>query len=186
MSLPHALLGLLNYRPATGYDLKATFNSSINLFWNASLPQIYRTLSQMERSGWLTFTTKHQAGKPSRKIYQLTSKGKKELQQWLSAPPDFPPTKNTMLVKLFFGNQMDKKDLVLNIRKWRERYANILEKMNKDVKPAAQYYEDKATAKDDVQFWMLAADYGIRYARMVVEWCDAALGVVESGKKIKI
>lgn len=46
MSLPHALLGLLNYRPATGYELKGTFTKSIHFFWNATLPQIYRTLKQ--------------------------------------------------------------------------------------------------------------------------------------------
>ena len=54
MSLPHALLGLINYQPTTGYELKATFNRSIHFFWNATLPQIYRTLNQMEKKGWLT------------------------------------------------------------------------------------------------------------------------------------
>ena len=185
MSLPHALLGLLNYKPATGYDLKAAFESSINLFWNASLPQIYRTLKQMEKSGWLTFTTEHQAGKPSRKIYQLTEKGKKELLEWLSAPPEFPETKNPMLVKLFFGNQIEKKDLAVNIRKWRERYTNFLDKMDKDIKPVAKYYADKTDSKDDIQFWMLAADYGIRNAKAVIEWCDAALAVIEKSNRVK-
>ena len=43
MSLKHALLGLLNYRPMTGYDLKQRFDHSISHFWSANLSQIYPT-----------------------------------------------------------------------------------------------------------------------------------------------
>ena len=184
MSLPHALLGLLNYRPATGYDLKATFEKSINLFWNASLPQIYRTLNQMEKKGWLSFKVEHQDGKPSRKIYNLTDAGKKELQKWLSTPPEFPQIKNNMLVKIFFGNRMDKKDLAINLRKWRERYITLLEKLGPELKSVAENYATKAESRDDMPYWLLTADYGRRYAKMVIKWCDAALDVVEKGKNI--
>jgi PadR family transcriptional regulator AphA len=186
MSLPHALLGLLNYGPATGYDLKAAFENSINLFWNASLPQIYRTLNQMKKDNWLAFTVEHQEGKPSRKVYRLTANGKKELRNWLTTPPEFPEPKNSLLVKLFFGNQMDKKDLAANLRKWREHHVEFLEMMDKNISPIAQRYADKIDAKEDMQFWLMAADYGIRNARMVIEWCDSALGFVEKGKKITI
>jgi DNA-binding PadR family transcriptional regulator len=186
MSLPHALLGLLNYRPATGYDLKATFEKSINLFWNASLPQIYRTLNQMEKKDWLSFKVEHQDGKPSRKIYNLTDAGKKELQKWLSKPPELPEIKNNMLVKIFFGNRMDKKDLTVNLRKWRERYIKLLEKLGPELKSAVDNYATKVDSRDDMPFWILTADYGRRYAKMVIEWCDTALDVVEKGKKIKL
>jgi DNA-binding PadR family transcriptional regulator len=183
MSLPHALLGLLNYRPATGYDLKATFEKSINLFWNASLPQIYRTLNQMEKKGWLSFKVEHQDGKPSRKIYKLTDIGKKELRNWLSMPPDFPQIKNNMLAKIFFGNRMDKKDLAVNLRKWRELYVKLLEKLGTGLDATAGHYATKGDFRDDMRFWLLTADYGRRHAKMVIEWCDSALDVVEKGKK---
>jgi DNA-binding PadR family transcriptional regulator len=186
MSLPHSLLGLLNYRPATGYDLKAGFEKSINLFWNASLPQIYRTLNQMEKKGWLSFEVEHQDGKPSRKIYNLTDAGKKELRQWLSTPPEFPQMKNNMLAKIFFGNRMDKKAIAANLREWRARYVKLLENLGTELETTAEYYAAKADYKDDMHFWLLTADYGRRHAEMVIEWCDSALDVVEKGKKIKL
>jgi len=185
MSLPHALLGLLNYKPSTGYDLKAAFENSINLFWNASLPQIYRTLSQMQKDGWLSFIIEHQEGKPSRKIYQLTDKGKEEFQNWLAAAPEFPQPKNTLLVKLFFGNQMNKKDLVANIQKWREHHAEFLKTMDKNIMPTAAVYAREVANKDELEFWMMAADYGVRNARMVVEWCDASVAVMEKSISAK-
>ena len=53
---------------------------SVQFFWNATLPQIYRTLNQMESQGWLTVKVEPQEGKPSRKIYSITDEGMKELK----------------------------------------------------------------------------------------------------------
>lgn len=119
MSLPHALLGLLNYRPATGYQLKKTFKESVYFFWNATLPQIYRTLNQMEKKGWLTAVIEHQKGKPSRKVYKLTRKGLKEFRRWLEEPVEVPQPKNPLMLKIFFGNQMDRDQLAIHLRKYK-------------------------------------------------------------------
>jgi DNA-binding PadR family transcriptional regulator len=105
VSLPHAILGLINYRPATGYDVKNTFKKSIHFFWNATLPQIYRTLRQMEADGWVTSVVEHQDGKPSRKIYHVTGSGQQEFARWLTQPPEAPEPRSSMLVKVFFGNR---------------------------------------------------------------------------------
>ena len=57
MTLKHAILGLLNYEPMTGYDLKKTIDISINHFWPAVQSQIYTTLAKMEKEGWVTVET---------------------------------------------------------------------------------------------------------------------------------
>jgi PadR family transcriptional regulator, regulatory protein AphA len=186
MSLPHALLGLLSYKPATGYDLKVAFASSIGMFWDASLPQIYRTLGQMEKNGWLSFRIEQQEGKPNRKIYNLTASGKKELNAWLRKTLEFPQVrKNDMLMKIFFGNKINQKDLIEHFKKWRSSAAKLQEKLEKGVKPVVAHYSDVTGAKDDMYFWLLTADYGRRRAKMIVEWCDSALGFLEKGKKYK-
>ena len=33
MSLEYAILGFLNYRPLSGYDLKKVFDNSVRHFW---------------------------------------------------------------------------------------------------------------------------------------------------------
>jgi PadR family transcriptional regulator, regulatory protein AphA len=187
MSLPHALLGLLSYKPATGYDLKAAFANSIGMFWDASLPQIYRILGQLEKNGWLSFRIEQQEGKPNRKIYNLTASGKKELNEWLSKPLEFPRVrKNDMLIKIFFGNKISQKELIKHFKEWRSSAAALQEKLEKGVKPVVAHYSDVTGAKDDMYFWFLTADYGWRQAKMIVEWCDSALGFLEKGKKFQL
>jgi len=45
MALKHGLLGLLNYKSETGYDLDKLFKQSLNFFWKAQTSQIYRELN---------------------------------------------------------------------------------------------------------------------------------------------
>ena len=51
MSLKHAILGFLSFKPLSGYDLKKAFDNSVRHFWPANQSQIYRTLSQMTDEG---------------------------------------------------------------------------------------------------------------------------------------
>ena len=184
MSLSHALLGLINYRPATGYELKATFDKSIHFFWNATLPQIYRTLTQMEKRGWLTLTVKHQNGKPSRKVYQITKAGQEEFKRWLTEPPEMPEIRNAMLIKIFFGNHMKPSQFAAHLRAWREEHANLLERYEKEVPSLIKQYAHATGAFKDALYWSFTLDYGRKVDRMVLEWCDGALKQIEDmGKK---
>ncbi len=184
MSLPHALLGLIHYGPATGYELKATFDNSIHFFWNATLPQIYRTLSQMEEKGWLTLKVEHQNGKPSRKVYEVTKAGREEFKRWLSEPPEMPELRNAMLIKIFFGNHMQPSQFAAHLKAWREHHENLLKRYEEEVPSVIQKCVLDTGAVDDAPYWALTLDYGKRMDRMVLEWCDEVLKrIKDKGRK---
>ncbi len=185
MSLPHALLGLIHYQPATGYDLKSTFQKSIHFFWNAALPQIYRTLKQMEGQGWIISTVELQEGKPNRKVYRVTEDGRKELLRWLAKPPETPEPRYPMLVKVFFGNQLPTDQFKNHLKCWREYYTDLLNKYEVEVLPIIQRQSTKAGFSEDSTYWNLSLDFGRRHARMVIEWCDQALKDLEARKRKK-
>jgi len=175
MSLAHALLGLLNYRPATGYQLKKTFKESIYFFWNATLPQIYRTLSEMEKKGWLSAVIEHQKGKPSRKVYKVTRDGLKEFRRWLEEPPEVPQPKSPMMLKIFFGNQMNKDQLAKHLKNIKEYHTNLVKKYEKEVKPIIQHYASATDSSGDARYWALTLEFGRMHAKMVAEWCQRLL-----------
>ncbi len=185
MSLPHALLGLLNYRPATGYELKATFTNSIHFFWDATLPQIYRTLKQMEGSGWLNVTVEHQDGRPSRKVYHVTDMGRKELQRWLNEPFDMPEPRNAMLIKVFFGNQMDPTQFAAHLEKLQKHHTNLLERYESEAIPIIERYAEATGALKDARYWNLTLDFGRRRSQMVLDWCKAVLCSLDRPKQVK-
>ena len=183
MSLSHALLGLLSYRPSTGYELKTAFNRSIHFFWNATLPQIYRTLKQMEGKGYLTLTVEHQDGKPSRKIYHVTEAGQEELRQWLKEFPLIPEPRDPMLIKIFFGNRMEPQQFRSHVKRWREFHAGQLSKFDKEVMPIIDQYAKLTGATKDARYWGFTLDYGRRHAKMVMDWCDEILAATEEPER---
>ena len=175
MSLPHALLGLINYRGASGYGLKQAFDNSIHCFWNATLPQIHRTLNGMESRGWLAATFEHQEGKPSRKIYRVTPAGVGELTRWLAEPAELPEPRYQMLVEVFFGNQMERTQLTDLITQWRDKHAELLKLHEDRVAPIIDEYARMTDAFEDAHYWTFALDFGRRHAQMNIEWCEATL-----------
>jgi DNA-binding PadR family transcriptional regulator len=175
MSLPHALLGLINYVPATGYELKTKFEQSIHFFWNAALPQIYRTLNEMEGKGWLASTVEHQEGKPSRKVYRLTDSGREEFLRWLEEPTEVPEHRHPFLIKVFFGNQLGAARFTEHLTLWRRYYEGMSERYQAEAAPTIEHYAEATGATVDALYWTLTLDYGRRFARMNVEWCTQAL-----------
>ncbi len=185
MSLPHALLGLLNYRPATGYELKATFTNSIHFFWDATLPQIYRTLKQMEGSGWLNVEVEHQDGRPSRKVYHVTDAGRKELRRWLNEPFEMPEPRNAVLIKVFFGNLMDPAQFAAHLEELHKHHANLLERYEKEIIPVIERYAEATGAYQDARYWNLTLDFGRRHAQMILDWCKAVLSSLDHPEQVK-
>jgi PadR family transcriptional regulator, regulatory protein AphA len=181
MSLPHALLGLINNHPATGYDLKMTFEKSIHFFWNATLPQIYRTLGQMAANGWVASVMEHQDGKPSRKVYTITEAGRAEFLRWLAEAPESPEPHIPVLVKVFFGSKLPREQFIEQIRQYRGRLALMLDKHEKNVPPIIEDYASRPGNADDIRFWSLTLDFGMRRMRAGIEWCDEILKINDEG-----
>ncbi|MGV0849586.1 PadR family transcriptional regulator [Mycolicibacterium phlei] len=86
MALPHAILVALAEQSGSGYELARRFDRSIGYFWAATHQQIYRTLRDMERNGWVHVTPVAQQGRPDKKVYTVSDAGRAELARWISAP----------------------------------------------------------------------------------------------------
>ena len=55
--LKYAILGLLNQKSMSGYELSSEFESALNEFWNAKHSQIYPELKKLTEEGMITFET---------------------------------------------------------------------------------------------------------------------------------
>jgi DNA-binding PadR family transcriptional regulator len=100
MALEHALLVALREQPASGLDLAKRFDRSIGFFWRATHQQIYRVLARMDADGWVVARTVGQAGRPDKKVYEVTAAGAEVLRRWLAAPTEVEPLRSELAVKL--------------------------------------------------------------------------------------
>jgi DNA-binding PadR family transcriptional regulator len=88
--LKFVLLGLLADRPRHGYDLRARFEELLGGTWPLNIAQVYTALNGLEREGLVSCEIVPQEQVPDRKVYSLTEKGTKELDEWMDRPVEGP------------------------------------------------------------------------------------------------
>ena len=166
MSLPHAILGLLTYKPMTGYDLKQMFESSINYFWSAHLSQIYRELSALENKKWVTSRIEPQKGKPDKKVYSITKNGEHELQEWLNRFPSILSgvIREEFLVHIFFGSRIPREDLSFQLQRFLKEQQKLLQSYREIENRMEHNQPEKRELNEERFFWKLTLNRGIETA----------------------
>ena len=111
MSIQLAILGILSWKPSTGYELKKVFEDSTFMYWSGNNNQIYKALLNMENEDLVVSEVVHQDNSPSKKIYTITEEGLKELKEWLMSSPEAPEIKKTFLVQLAWSDILSDQEL---------------------------------------------------------------------------
>jgi DNA-binding PadR family transcriptional regulator len=86
MSVPHALLGLLEREPSHGYDLKRDYDTYFGRGKPLPYGQVYATLGRLARDGKVTAGDAEHGAGPERRRYAVTPIGESELAAWLVEP----------------------------------------------------------------------------------------------------
>ncbi|MFF7634674.1 PadR family transcriptional regulator [Kitasatospora sp. NPDC008050] len=97
MTVPLALLGLLEREPSHGYDLKRDYDAYFGRGKPLLIGQVYSTLGRLARDGKVVVGPAEPGAGPDRKRYVITEKGATELQSWLAEPIEAEPHLQTVL-----------------------------------------------------------------------------------------
>lgn len=86
MTVPMALLALLDSRPAHGFALKRTYDGLLGHDRELRYGQVYATLARLERDGLADGVGLEPGEGADRKVYAITPDGVAELDRWLASP----------------------------------------------------------------------------------------------------
>lgn len=111
MSIQYAILGLLSWKPSTGYELKKIMEESSIMYWSGNNNQIYKSLVHLLDEGLVTNEIQHQESSPSKKIYSITDEGLARLKEWVLSEPEVPEFKKVFLVQLAWAEQLSNEEL---------------------------------------------------------------------------
>jgi DNA-binding PadR family transcriptional regulator len=170
-SSTQALLGLLTIEPMSGYDLGRMVRASIGHIWSESYGQIYPNLKRLAASGLVDCRTEKHKGRPDRRIYSITQKGREQLGSWLSVPPQPEIPRNEMLLKLFFGAQAPIHILIGNVERMVEEHRALLRKFKRVERDDI----DKNPQYPDAPFWKMAARFGQMEMEAHLGWAEETL-----------
>ncbi len=180
MSAPNrtmfAILGFLTHAPMSGYDIKKYVEQSVDNFWNESFGQIYPILRHLNAEGLVTKTTAGGSGKRPRHVYAITDKGRDALIEWLHEPTEPPALRNELLLKLFFGGEVEKATSRGQIDAYRRRMTMDLERYRTiEKKLRAEHGSDP-----NLPYWLMTLRYGQRDREALIAWCDEAIALLDS------
>jgi DNA-binding PadR family transcriptional regulator len=159
MSVPHALLGLLEREPSHGYDLKRDYDAYFGRGKPLPYGQVYATLGRLARDGKVTAGEAEAGGGPERKRYAVTPVGQADLEAWLAEPVPAEPHLQTVLFA--------KVVLALMLGRSAEHYLDLqraahLQRMREltELKRAGNLFDS------------LLADHGLFHLEADLRWID--------------
>jgi DNA-binding PadR family transcriptional regulator len=97
MSIPIALLGLLEREPSHGYELKRDYDAYFGRSRQLPFGQVYATLGRLARDGKVVVGEAEPGSGPDRKRYVITEQGVSDVETWLREPVEPEPHLQTVL-----------------------------------------------------------------------------------------
>jgi DNA-binding PadR family transcriptional regulator len=189
-----ALLGLLSWKPMSGYDIKKVVDIGLSHFWNENYGQIYPTLDVLVKDGLAKKSIDRHSGKRKRHVYRITPRGVTAFREWLMLPTDAPIVRNELQLKLFLSSKLPPKASLRIINEYRAQQQEVLAEYLKsevalrkalksgeyptEVEEILAGHEPKQTAKQKARqcnMFLLTLRHGILAVEARVAWCDEVI-----------
>jgi DNA-binding PadR family transcriptional regulator len=189
MSLSYAMLGLLTYGPMNGYNLKKIFDKSIAHVWTASLSQIYRELSSLEKKGYVTSIIQKQEDGPDKRIYSITDQGRDSFQNWLKNFPEQPSfyQRDEFMLRIFFGSRLEKKEIIKEFENFISQKQEHLQTLN-EIKNTLNIYSTQfnlESAEKEELFWKLTIKQGQMSLEVLIKWAEECIKELKKYNRTK-
>lgn len=167
----YAVLGMLGWGPASGYDLKKRFEGSVAHFWSESYGQIYPILARLASDGLAERRLERQKGKPDRAVYSITAEGEKRLGAWLGEPAREEGFRSELLLKLFFGRRGPVEESIRHVERFRVRQ----QALKRGYADTERELLRKHRAHPELPYWLMTLRFGASRANALLRWSEETL-----------
>jgi DNA-binding PadR family transcriptional regulator len=163
VSVPHALLALLNEGPKYGLQLQQEFEWRTASIWPLNVGQVYTTLQRLERDGLVELDEGSTEGR--QRGYRITAAGKSELTEWLENSPDtLTPRRDELVIKVLIAMSVPGIDVHGVLQAHRRQLVETMQR----------YTHMKGEVAENNVALALVVDAELFRLDGVVRWLDAA------------
>lgn len=118
MNVRTLCLGVLSAGEASGYEIKKEIEEGLfSHFIEASFGSIYPALTQLAGEGLVTVRAEEQAGKPDKKVYAITPKGRDALARSITVVPGRDKYKSEFLFQMLLQQYLTPQAMLAAIDK---------------------------------------------------------------------
>ncbi len=166
-----AIMGMLAVAPkSSGYDIKKLMEGSTQYFWKETYSSIYPVLRTLINEGLIVLCKNPSKSGRQRDVYELTMKGKKELQDWMNKRVENEQFRNELLLKLFFGEFVPPSTTRRHIQEFHQMLLEK-DKIYQNIKNKLLLEKNEP----GFPYWLMTLDFGIKQLKSALEWCESSL-----------
>lgn len=174
-TLKYAILGLLNQKKMTGYDLMKQFESALCEFWSAKHSQIYPELKKLTEEGCVAYRQEASDNGLEKKLYHITEKGRTDFMSWLSSETPAQPTpKDISRLKIFFCSYLPKEERKFMLEEQVYRHTARLKHLQNNQQKFSQVPDSDSNEFGDYLVLMGA----LMREEMMIEWLKKSISLL--------
>jgi len=169
--LGFALLGLIQQKPASGYDLRRLFSTTALGTFSDSPGAIYPALARLEKQGLICGRVE-KSGLRQRQVFRVTASGVVALQRWLRQPigrHDLVHGSDSLMLRFAFMDGVVGRDASVEFL---GALASALESYVTELRAYLEQHKSEMPVSA-----MLALEAGIRGYETTLQWAHHGLEV---------
>jgi DNA-binding PadR family transcriptional regulator len=174
----YVILGLLTEAPMTGYQLKQIIDIRFKFFWRESYGQIFPVLKAMAEEGDIVIQDMTQKQNRAQKMYAITPQGEAKLAAWLKLPVETEMIRMEILLKLYFGNLVERQTLLAHLNAFQKAHQKDLAQLDGFADEVSRLMDQDANHP----MVLSVIQFGQKVNRAYLEWADETATLLMKGE----
>lgn len=172
----YAILGLLNIKPWSAYELTQQAQRSLRYAWPKSESHLYAEPKRLVRLG-LARVSEVPAGRVrTRQVYRITASGRRALTRWLESEPAPPQLEFEAVLRLFYADATNKDTVVSTLEHTRD---DIQRRYAEGIALVETWLDGKAPFPERLHISALVAAFNRDLLALMIRWSEFAQREIE-------
>ena len=142
----------------SGYDIKKHVQTVLGSVANASYGTLYPALHKLLDESFVEMREVSQSNRPSKKVYEITQAGRRELLDWLRGPLTEEKATREFLLKLYLANYLTTNEIKTLVATRQGQAETTLQSLQ----------AQQSAADDPRQVWMIS--YALAMCKAEIDW----------------
>lgn len=173
----YAILGLLNLRPHTAYELATQSQRSLRFTWPTAESRLYAEPKRLAADGLIEIEEEPAGPTRTRQRYRITDAGRAELQAWLGTEPSPPRAEFEFLLRVLLADAGDVDGLHASLATTRTQALQLYE----EGREMLVNYRDAGVAYPErMHLNMLWIVFVEELLKLIIDWSEFAEAEIDS------
>jgi DNA-binding PadR family transcriptional regulator len=176
----YAILGLLNIKPWSAYELTQQAQRSLRYAWPKSESHLYAEPKRLVRMGFARVSETPAGPVRTRQVYRITAAGRRALRRWLESEPAPPQLEFEAVLRLFYADATDKAAVLSALT---HTHDDLLERYAEGMALAEGWLDGEAPFPERLHISALVAVFTRDLLQLMIRWSEFAQREIDQWPK---